>query len=164
MKNIKSLSTMSVTFMIVFLFMVSLSAGAMGNSEKPYGIILDEQFSSIAESLESGEIDLQAAIDQLNELRTANSRKDGEDYRTMEKLLMAVQNREMTAVQAREQARLLPECETGLSQSQLQQRERNTVQTRTETETITSDSSTGSGLNQASGSNGNSGNSSGSKK
>ena len=104
------------------LLIIPMTVTAMGSSEVPYGITLDEEFAAIAEALEAGDIDLQTAIDQLHELRTENGRDDNEDYQKMEGLLKSVQDGTITQTRAQERLRLLDESKTELSEVQLQER------------------------------------------
>ena len=135
----------------ILLAAVPFFATAMGNSEKPFGIVLDEEFSDIADNLQIGEIDLQTAKDLLHDLRTENGRENNADYQAMERILEAVQAREMTAVQAREQLRLLDECSGDLSEIQLKQMEQITSREKIEagTEAKTGSDNTGSAAEAA---------------
>ena len=109
---------------MVLTVLVPLTLTARGNSEKPYGIILDEEFTTIVTALEDGEIDLPAAIDQLHELRRDNNRPDSAEYREMEKIMEAVQTKEMSTLQAREKLHQLEESDCDMTETQLRTRDK----------------------------------------
>jgi len=132
MKTMKNRIIIKSLLLTLIFLILPMAVTAMGNSEKEYGEVLEEEFTSIAEALEAGEIDRQTAIDQLHELRTDFGREENEDYQTMERLLTAVQSRDMTALQAREQLRLLDECQLDNSEIKLQAQIRNTNQIKTQ--------------------------------
>ncbi|MBI9107009.1 MAG: hypothetical protein JEZ04_09715 [Spirochaetales bacterium] len=113
-----------------FLLIVPMVLTAMGNSEKAYGEVLDEEFTAIVEALEAGDLDMKTAVEQLHDLRTENDRENIDDYQIMEKLMAEVQNREMTATQARVQFCELSESETDLTELQLRTRTRTMDQIR----------------------------------
>ena len=96
---------------------------ARGNNE-PYGEILDKEFHGLLVSLEGGKTDADEAIRQLHELRVEYGRENSAEYREMERLLIAVQAGEMTAVQARERLHAMDESKTEMTQEQLRERDR----------------------------------------
>ena len=121
------------SFLILLLLALPMTLTAMGNSEKTYGESLDEEFTAIAEALESGEIDMETAIEQLHDLRTGFGREDNEDYQAMERLLTAVREQTMTTEQARERLHQLDEYAE--NEEPLRTQTMTTEQTREQTST-----------------------------
>ncbi len=152
-----------ITFRTIFvavlmILVLPMALTAMGNSEKPYGDVLDETFSDLAAQVESGEIDVKDAVDALNELRVQNNRPESGDYQEMEMLLQRIRTKEMTLLQAQQQLRLMDECKVGMSEEALQAREQNktAVKTMTGSENAAktgSGSGTAGGAGQSSGGN-----------
>lgn len=137
MKTMKNGIIIKGIIITIFLLIVPMVVMANGNIERPYGNLLDEEFTDISKQLEAEEIDLEAAINRLHEFRAENNREDNEDYQVMERLLTQLHAGEMTQIQAREQVQLLGECNEGLTPNQLKQRVRTMNQIRTQDDTQT---------------------------
>ena len=137
MKTMKNKIVIKGIIILVFLLIVPMLVTANGNVERPYGNLLDEEFTAIADDLEAGKIDVQTAVNRLQEFRVENAREDNADYQVMAGLLAKVQTGEATKLQAREQVQLLEECNAELTANQLQQRVNNMEKIKTQTKTQT---------------------------
>ncbi len=109
--------------MLVMLFVISVPAFSQGNSEKPYGIVLQEEFLSLVEQLQAGDLTLQEAVAALHDLREVNGRVNGEDYGEMVGLMTAVRDKTMTKEQAMDKLCLLDEANADCSGDQLKTRD-----------------------------------------
>lgn len=122
--------TMMLAGLILLLAPVMLSAAGTAEADKPYGMVLSDEFVSVISSVESGDMSVSDAMAALQTVRQDFGRVDNEDYARMEQLLNAIQTQEMTMLQAREQFYQLEESQEGMTASQIRQRER--VMTREE--------------------------------
>jgi hypothetical protein len=99
-------------------------ARGAAENDKPYGIVLDEEFSDLLDAVEGGEISVSEAARELQSVRQDYGREDNEEYQRMEQILEAVQTKTMTMTQAREEFYPMDEACEGLDAEQLQEREK----------------------------------------
>ena len=109
--------------LVLSLLSMSLMAEGAAERDKPFGLALTDEFMTVLEQVNSGEIDVPSAMETLRSLRQDFGRYDNDDYRAMEQILTAVQTKVMTREQAREEFCRLDESCVGLSGEQIRIRE-----------------------------------------
>ncbi len=124
MKTLKEVIIKGLIIMSLLL-VIPMTAAAMGNSEKPYPEALQAEFIRLTDLVEAGEIDAEAAIEELHDFRVDYDRENNADYRKMEQLVISMQTKVMTKAQVMEQFRLLEECED-IPEAKLQEQVKNT--------------------------------------
>lgn len=157
MKKKNSYIIVSVAAMILFFLAVPFSLTAMGTRENAPEPVIVEAFGDIAEDLQSGEITKDEALDRLQTIHDENGNGDVERLREMEQLLTAIEAKEMTATQAKEQLQTQTQLK---DQQQLQEEVKSSTQTMTQTKTGSEDAAQTQSGTVSSG-NGSSGGSSG---
>ena len=109
--------------LLLLLVPAVLMARGAAEADKPYGMVLTDEFMTVLEQIVNDEIDVPSAMETIRSLRQDFGRHDNEDYKSMEQILMAVQTKVMTKEQAREEFCRLEESREGLTGLEIRVRE-----------------------------------------